>query len=70
MKLRLAIYNGYLSFVPASIEDEMGQRLREWVENMGPEDLMYGEWTFEIDVAVEEWTEDGPTFVPADGGRR
>ena len=66
MKLRLHIYNGYLSIDPASVEDE---RLREWVENMGPEDLMCGEWAFEIDVAVEEEADDGPIFVEADKER-
>ena len=62
--IRLVIIDGYLSFDPDGCEDV---DLRSWLENTGPEDLMDGVWTFDVEVDVAGWGDDGPIlYAPKD----
>ena len=56
----LRLWDGYLSFDGERI-DQHDENLASWLENVSPEDLLRGDYRFEVEVEVA-WDVDGPTL--------
>lgn len=66
-KIGMRISDGYLSFDHEKF-NRHDENLVSWLEGVSPEDLLYGEFTFDVPVDLTwEHPDGGPLLEVADG---
>ena len=60
-KIGMRLWNGYLSFDQDRIDDH-DEDLASWLENAAVEDLLHGDYPFEIEVEVVWHSNERPTL--------